>query len=67
MDGAANKVNDEERQRLQNHITELEKRAEEERLRTNDYIKKLAKKASDRGVVIIYLVILIIIVWISLW
>jgi len=45
----------------------LEKKAEEDRLRTSDYIKNLAKKASDRGVVIIYLVTLIVIVWTALW
>ena len=67
MDGKENEVNDEEVQRLQNRISEMEEKAEEQRLRTNGYTKELAKKASDRGVVIIYLVVLIIIVWIALW
>jgi hypothetical protein len=60
-------MNDEERQRLQDRITELENSAEEQRQRTSDYTKKLAKKASDRGVAIIYLVILIVIVGTALW
>jgi hypothetical protein len=38
---------------------------QEQRLRI--YINELEKKASDRGVVIIYLVTLIVIVWTALW
>ena len=40
---------------------------DDERQRLHELVAKYEKKASDRGVIIIYLIILIVVVWIALW